>query len=101
MSSFFAYLFFSFSASVSVMAIPIFLKAAVISFVQSFPVEMKQFDDFNRIKDEVAWLAVLILVDGGEDEAELSLVLSEVVEELLSVEISAFVGIGLVEKLLK
>ena len=33
----FAYLFLSFSASASVMAMPIFLKAAVISFVHSFP----------------------------------------------------------------
>ena len=50
---------------------------------------------------EVVWLAVFILVDGGEHEAELSLVLSEVVEKFFSVEISAFVGIGLREKLLK
>ena len=50
---------------------------------------------------EVVWLAVFILVDGGEDEAELSLVLSEVVEKFLSVEISAFIGVGLREELLK
>ena len=54
MRVFFAYLFLSFSASASVMAMPIFLKAAVISFVQSFPEEMKQFDDFHPIKYEVA-----------------------------------------------
>ena len=60
-----------------------------------------KIEDSYRIKYEVAWLAVLVLVDGGEDEAELSLVLSEVVEELLSIEISAFVGVGLSEELLK
>ena len=85
------------------MAMPIFLKAAVISFVHSFPKGVNTFDDMKlQIEcSEVAWLAVFILVDGGEDEAELSLVLSEVVEKFLSVEIPAFIGVGLREKLLK
>ena len=85
------------------MAMPIFLKAAVISFVQSFPGVINQFDELKVPREyvEVVWLAVFILVDGGEHEAELSLVLPQVFEKFLSVEISAFVGIGLCEKLLK
>ena len=84
------------------MAMPIFLKAAAISFVHSFPVEINRDELKVKIYDyEVVWLAVFILVDGGEHESELSLVLSEVVEKFLSVEISAFIGIGLREKLLK